>query len=91
MLIKKGNLFQFLRSQSWLICLFIISFCLSFFYPISTYSQSSQSEIRGVWLTNIDSEILFSAENTKNAIANLAELNFNTLYPTVELGIYSLS
>jgi len=40
-------------------------------------------EVRGVWLTNVDSDVLFSAENTTNAIANLAELNFNTLYPTV--------
>ena len=40
-------------------------------------------EVRGVWLTNIDSEVLFSPENTTNAIATLAELNFNTLYPTV--------
>ncbi len=40
-------------------------------------------EVRGVWLTNIDSEVLFSPENTTNAIADLAELNFNTLYPTV--------
>ncbi len=40
-------------------------------------------EVRGVWLTNIDSDVLFSPENTTNAIATLAELNFNTLYPTV--------
>ncbi len=40
-------------------------------------------EVRGVWLTNIDSDVLFSTENTTNAIATLAELNFNTLYPTV--------
>ena len=40
-------------------------------------------EVRGVWLTNIDSDVLFSAETTSSAIATLAELNFNTLYPTV--------
>ena len=40
-------------------------------------------EVRGVWLTNIDSDVLFSTEKTSNAIATLAELNFNTLYPTV--------
>ena len=40
-------------------------------------------EVRGVWLTNVDSDVLFSTENTTNAIANLAQLNFNTLYPTV--------
>jgi uncharacterized lipoprotein YddW (UPF0748 family) len=48
-----------------------------------TNSQLPKSEIRGVWLTNIDSEVLFSPENIQKAIATLAELNFNTLYPTV--------
>ncbi|MGK7897368.1 MAG: glycoside hydrolase family 10 protein [Xenococcus sp. (in: cyanobacteria)] len=42
-----------------------------------------EQEVRGVWLTNVDSDVLFSTENTTNAIVTLAELNFNTLYPTV--------
>ena len=40
-------------------------------------------ELRGVWLTNVDSEVLFDREQTAEAIALLAESNFNTLYPTV--------
>lgn len=40
-------------------------------------------ELRGVWLTNVDSEILFDSNKTEKAIALLAESNFNTLYPTV--------
>lgn len=40
-------------------------------------------EIRGVWLTNVDSDVLFSTERLKSAIAELGEMNFNTLYPTV--------
>lgn len=40
-------------------------------------------EIRGVWLTNIDSEVLFSRENLEAAVNRLAELNFNTIYPAV--------
>ncbi len=40
-------------------------------------------ELRGVWLTNVDSDVLFSRQTTAQAIARLAELNFNTLYPTV--------
>jgi uncharacterized lipoprotein YddW (UPF0748 family) len=40
-------------------------------------------EIRGVWLTNVDSDVLFSATKTAEAIALLAKANFNTLYPTV--------
>ncbi len=47
------------------------------------YSFDKIPEIRGVWLTNIDSDVLFKKENLRNAIAKLSQLNFNTLYPTV--------
>jgi uncharacterized lipoprotein YddW (UPF0748 family) len=41
------------------------------------------TELRGVWLTNIDSEVLFSRRSVTRAIRRLTRLNFNTLYPTV--------
>jgi uncharacterized lipoprotein YddW (UPF0748 family) len=40
-----------------------------------------RAETRGVWLTNIDSQVLFSTESLTDGINQLAELNFNTLYP----------
>jgi len=40
-------------------------------------------ETRGVWLTNIDSEVLFSRQQLETALDRLAALNFNTVYPTV--------
>ncbi|HIK31506.1 MAG TPA: family 10 glycosylhydrolase [Oscillatoriales cyanobacterium M59_W2019_021] len=40
-------------------------------------------EIRGVWLTNIDSNVLFSTANLRNGMNRLSRLNFNTIYPTV--------
>lgn len=40
-------------------------------------------EIRGVWLTNIDSDVLFEQNRLREAVSELARLNFNTLYPTV--------
>jgi len=40
-------------------------------------------ELRGVWLTNIDSQVLFSTEALESGINRLADLNFNTLYPVV--------
>jgi uncharacterized lipoprotein YddW (UPF0748 family) len=40
-------------------------------------------EIRGVWLTNIDSDVLFEQNRLRDAVTELARLNFNTLYPTV--------
>jgi uncharacterized lipoprotein YddW (UPF0748 family) len=74
---------KLLKHQTWLLCLFFLSLSFCLFYPNLSYSQSPKSEIRGVWLTNIDSDVLFSRENTQKAIASLAESNFNTLYPTV--------
>ncbi|MBL1208780.1 family 10 glycosylhydrolase [Geminocystis sp. GBBB08] len=69
----------------------LIKLCLIFFltiifiysYSQYAYTQPVKKEIRGVWLTNIDSDVLFSPENTKKAIASLAEFNFNSLYPKV--------
>ncbi|MBP0021604.1 MAG: family 10 glycosylhydrolase [Cyanobacteria bacterium SBLK] len=65
----------------------------SSFLPISFFKQpdrNSDSELRGVWLTNIDSDVLFSRQNLETAISRLQELNFNTLYPTVWNGGYTL-
>ena len=41
------------------------------------------TELRGVWLTNIDSDVLFSRRTLRRAMGRLARLNFNTVYPTV--------
>lgn len=40
-------------------------------------------EIRGVWITNIDSKILHSKENIEVGLKKLKESGFNTLYPVV--------
>ena len=40
-------------------------------------------EIRGVWLTSIDSDILESKDNIKASLTKLKEAGFNTLYPVV--------
>jgi uncharacterized lipoprotein YddW (UPF0748 family) len=36
-----------------------------------------------VWLTNIDSDVLFDRDRLKNAIRELAQQGFNTIYPAV--------
>lgn len=59
----------------------IASLALAIFYPVLATDLSS--EIRGVWLTNIDSQVLFSTEGINKALASLAQMNFNTVYPTV--------
>ncbi len=40
-------------------------------------------EIRGVWITNVDSDVLFTRDRLATAIENLRALNFNTIYPVV--------
>ncbi|SKB12857.1 conserved hypothetical protein [Planktothrix sp. PCC 11201] len=47
-------------------------------------------ELRGVWLTNIDSDVLFSKNTLTNALNLLAECNFNTVYPTIWNNGYTL-
>jgi len=44
---------------------------------------SPARETRGVWLTNVDSQVLFSTQALESAVNRLADLNFNTLYPVV--------
>ncbi|OYQ62915.1 hypothetical protein B9G53_19935 [Pseudanabaena sp. SR411] len=44
---------------------------------------SNGNELRGIWLTNVDSDVLFSTQRLERAIKRLRRLNFNTLYPTV--------
>jgi uncharacterized lipoprotein YddW (UPF0748 family) len=56
---------------------------------ISTISWSrsiptkAPREIRGVWITNVDSDVLFTRDRLATAIKDLRQLNFNTIYPVV--------
>ena len=52
--------------------------------PQSLLDQAQPDpEVRGVWLTNIDSEVLFSKDNLAEGVQRLKALNINTLYPVV--------
>lgn len=53
-------------------------------------ANPNAEELRGVWLTNIDSDVLFSSQRLSDAVDKLAQLNFNTLYPTVWNNGYTL-
>ena len=49
-----------------------------------TISNNQQlTELRGVWLTNVDSDVLFSTQKLTNALDRLKQLNFNVVYPGV--------
>lgn len=68
----------------------IISVIFSLQAVTNSYSLSRNQEIRGTWLTNIDSDVLFSAQNIENGLDRLNKINFNTIYPTVWQGGYTL-
>jgi uncharacterized lipoprotein YddW (UPF0748 family) len=42
-----------------------------------------RSEIRGVWMTSIDSDVLMDQGKLQTAVNQLARLNFNTVYPVI--------
>jgi len=45
--------------------------------------KNNDGEIRGVWLTNVDSEVLSSRENIRDAMQFLADHHFNLVCPVV--------
>jgi uncharacterized lipoprotein YddW (UPF0748 family) len=52
-------------------------------FQAQTPTAAPTRELRGVWLTNIDSQVLFSRERLQSALQTLASARFNTVYPTV--------
>ena len=83
------TLIVFNRRQKQKIIIFLVIFlgslCTQFIFSslLPVYSHNKPAEIRGVWLTNIDSEVLFDSKVLTESINTLSELNFNTLYPAV--------
>ncbi|MBF2027456.1 MAG: family 10 glycosylhydrolase [Oscillatoriales cyanobacterium C42_A2020_001] len=49
--------------------------------PIVTPPRIPTQEIRGAWMTNIDSFVLFNPRMLREAMQDLARLKFNTVYP----------
>ncbi|GAB1540381.1 glycoside hydrolase family 10 protein [Scytonema sp. NUACC21] len=56
---------------------------LSFPLYAQNTPRSQTFELRGVWLTNIDSDVLFERNRLQGALQTLKNLNFNIVYPTV--------
>jgi uncharacterized lipoprotein YddW (UPF0748 family) len=46
-------------------------------------AQQARTEIRGVWMTGNDRDVLMDPAKLQNAVNQLSRLNFNTLYPVV--------
>ncbi|MBE9180414.1 family 10 glycosylhydrolase [Oculatella sp. LEGE 06141] len=74
---------------TWLIGLLSLLLAIALsnhFAPIASHlpaSPAATTELRGVWLTNINSAVLFNPWGIDRALYQLAQLNFNTVYPVV--------
>lgn len=49
-----------------------------------------RQEVRGVWMTTSDMEVMLDRDRLSDAMAKLARLNFNTVYPVVWNSGYAL-
>jgi uncharacterized lipoprotein YddW (UPF0748 family) len=86
--------YQLTRKQNrvWFTLLVALSIVIVVLVSPASYSQTpfkvgtrtpQAAELRGVWLTNIDSDVLFQRDRLNAALQRLHQLNFNTVYPTV--------
>ncbi|MEA5581333.1 glycoside hydrolase family 10 protein [Nodularia harveyana UHCC-0300] len=76
------------RGFIYLLCLGSMLWLTIFSFPSEPVfhqgkSLPSTTEIRGVWLTNVASGVLFLPWGINRAINQLSALNFNTIYPVV--------
>ncbi|MEA5504517.1 glycoside hydrolase family 10 protein [Halotia wernerae UHCC 0503] len=72
-----------LKSLFWLLVLisFMTVLLVDNFTPAT--AQLPRQEIRGVWMTNNDLHIMKDRAKVKNAVSQLRQMNFNTIYPVV--------
>lgn len=75
---------------SMLILLFIMSCSNPSIRENTSVYERLNEPLRGVWLTNIDSDILFDSLKTKEALLKLKKAGFNTVYPVVWNDGYTL-
>ena len=69
--------------------LFLVS-CFQDRPSSTTIERHLNEDLRGVWLTNIDSDILFNSYQTKEALIKLKHAGFTTVYPVVWNDGYTL-
>ncbi|GAB1545102.1 glycoside hydrolase family 10 protein [Scytonema sp. NUACC21] len=82
-------MYRFIRHRFiYFICLGFALSTLLFSLPFTSVSSQnvnspSPGEIRGVWLTNVGSGVLFVPWGINRALSQLSALKFNTVYPVV--------
>lgn len=55
----------------------------SCFSVLQAQNNEYVEELRGVWITNVDSDVLFEKDNIAEGMDFLAERGFNVIYPVV--------
>jgi uncharacterized lipoprotein YddW (UPF0748 family) len=72
------------RTRSLIAVVMGLAIALLSHLPFAALAEDAPaSELRGVWLTDVDSDVLFSKDNLERGIDRLEGLKFNTIYPTV--------
>jgi uncharacterized lipoprotein YddW (UPF0748 family) len=91
---RKGRFLAGISKRSLILLITGLAVALMVHLPLAAIAQEASisqppasnlpaSELRGVWLTNVDSEVLFSKSNLEQGMERLKNLKFNTIYPTV--------
>ncbi len=85
---NKKIYYKFKRLQIWLvvgIAIALLSISLyaivTFPTPVTAKTTPEKKEVRGVWITNVSSSVLFTPWAINRALRQLSRLNFNTVYP----------
>lgn len=60
----------------------IVSLCIFLFIPLISLNGQVKA-VRGVWLTNVDSEVLDSKKNIAEAVDLCSSMNINTIFTVV--------
>lgn len=76
------------RNPTWFISWVCLGVAIAFsIYPPQFKANpptiSASTELRGVWLTNVASGVLYTPWGINRALNQLSQLNFNTVYPVV--------
>jgi len=58
-----------------------LSAILTLATPLTANATPEKKEVRGVWITNVSSSVLFTPWAINRALRQLSLLNFNTVYP----------
>ncbi len=75
------------KGLSYITLILVLALCLS---CTQDKEITGDKPVVGVWITNVDSDIMFSDEAIAEGIRNISDLGFNTIFPVVWNDGYTL-